>query len=557
MNALDVFQKALRDLSDRYAQELPRKLAVIDAAWLRMSALPPRRDTLAALQELAHDIDVSASMLGAPALAEPARALEDAVRRLLRSGSGGPLADLEVLAPLVAALQRGAQPGSLAARFGPFVANSPRYVRDDAPRVIHLLDPDPATARVLETQLARFGYRLEDQVAGRQETADASIDKPYAVLADIGYASASSLDRTPIAALDRRSADRPPVIFLSGTPSMQARLEAVRAGGIAFFMKPVDVPALVDKLDRLVTWELPEPYRVLVIDGDVERAEASRATLRESGMEAGVVTRPAHVLGALGDFNPELLLIALDLPGCTGDELAQAVRQLPSHLSLPVVFLADAEDRDRQIELMNLGGDAVLPLPPRPWQLVSTVIARVERHRTLSALAQQDSLTGLLNHSRLQQHLDIETLRAARQFHSLSFAMIDIDHFKRINDRFGHPVGDRVLKSLSRFLRQRLRKSDIVGRYGGEEFGIVLTDTDSSAAQAVVEKLCADFAAVEHDSDRERFRVTFSAGVASLDPIASARDLVIAADRALYRAKEKGRNRVEVWAGSLEIARVD
>lgn len=554
MNALDVFQKALRELSDRYARELPQKLSEIDAAWSGIRMRVPGRDTLAGLQKLAHDLDVSASMLGAPALAEPARALEGALRALLQSGEAVSAEAIDRLAPMLAVLLREAEPQSLAARFGPFVASYPRYVRDETPRILHLLDPDPATALALEPQLARFGYRLRDVMRDPGSTNATTDEKPYAVLADIEFASPDRPNAVPVAALDRQSPDRPPVVFLSGTLSMQARLDAVRSGGMAYFVKPVDVPALVDKLDRLVTWELPEPYRVLVVDGDGTRAEASRAMLRESGMEASVVTRPADVLAALSDFNPELLLVALNLPGCTGDELARAVRQLPAHLSLPVVFLSEDADRDRQIELMNLGGDAVLPLPPRPWQLVSTVIARVERYRTLSALTQQDSLTGLLNHSRLQQYLGIETLRAARQFHALSFSMIDIDHFKLINDRHGHPVGDRVLKSLSRFLRRQLRKSDIVGRYGGEEFAVILTDTDANAAHAVMEKLCADFSAIEHDSDRGPFRVSFSAGVASLGTIANARDLVLAADLALYRAKDNGRNRVELWDGPLEMA---
>ncbi|MCW5624336.1 MAG: GGDEF domain-containing protein, partial [Burkholderiales bacterium] len=185
----------------------------------------------------------------------------------------------------------------------------------------------------------------------------------------------------------------------------------------------------------------------------------------------------------------------------------------------------------------------------------ATVVGRVERFRTLSGLMQQDSLTGLLNHSRLQQFLEIEALRAIRQYHALAFAMIDLDHFKQVNDQYGHPVGDRVLKNLSRFLRQNLRKSDVVGRYGGEEFAVILTDTDGPAALAVLDKLCADFAKLEHDSEKGRFTVTFSAGVATMAGLKSPRELVLAADRALYEAKRGGRNRV-VLAGPEVLATV-
>jgi diguanylate cyclase (GGDEF)-like protein len=318
----------------------------------------------------------------------------------------------------------------------------------------------------------------------------------------------------------------------------------VRAGAVAYFAKPLRIGELVDKLDSLASRDAPEPYRVMIVDADESRAELCRAILHEVGMEVSVVRAPADLVAALGDFNPELLLIALKLPECGGDEIAQVVHQIPSYVSLPVVFLSEQWNLDRQIGLMNVGGDALLPLPLQASQLIATVIARVERYRTLSALMQHDSLTGLLNHSRLQQYLEIEALRAVRQSHPLAFAMIDLDHFKLVNDQFGHPVGDRILKNLARFLRQQLRKSDIVGRYGGEEFAIILTDTDGPAAMAVLDKLCSDFGRLEHEVDGATLTVTFSAGVASMAGRQSARELVLAADRALYVAKRKGRNRV-------------
>jgi len=155
----------------------------------------------------------------------------------------------------------------------------------------------------------------------------------------------------------------------------------------------------------------------------------------------------------------------------------------------------------------------------------------------------QDSLTGLVNHSRLQQALETEVARALRQGMPLSLTMIDIDHFKLINDRYGHPAGDRVLQALARFLRQRLRQADVVARYGGEEFAIVMSNTDGANAHMVIERLRGHFATLVHDGDRgESFSVTFSAGIAAMPGPATARALLLAADRSLYAAKERGRD---------------
>jgi len=551
MNALEVFQKALRELSVRYSRELPQKLAEIEAVWDSARDGPHGREALEAMRRLVHALDVSASMLGVPILSEPARLVERALAPVVkRDGRPTPeeIGDIEAL---LADLHRAAEPEVIATRFDHATASHPRYVRADEPRRVYLLEDDHETAASLTTQLDRFGYHVQT-IPGGEAMADAiARDKPYAVLVDVELAAAGFSAAQSIITLRRAGPDQPPIIFISARSDVNARLEAVRSGAIAYFTKPVRVGELVDKLDRLVAWEAPEPYRILIVDADVGRAEFCRAVLREAGMDVATIDNPEDLIFGINDFNPELLLISLTLPGCGGDELAQVVHQIPSHLSLPVVFLSDRWDLQRQISLMNLGGDALLPVPVESWQLISTVIARVERYRTLSGLMQQDSLTGLLNHSRLQQYLEIEALRAARRFHPLSFAMIDLDNFKGVNDEYGHPVGDRVLKSLSRFLRQQLRKSDIVGRYGGEEFAVILTDTDAPSALAVLEKLCQDFANVVHDSERGSFNVTFSAGVASMTGLRSSRELVFAADRALYDAKNRGRNRVVLWTGTV------
>jgi diguanylate cyclase (GGDEF)-like protein len=155
-----------------------------------------------------------------------------------------------------------------------------------------------------------------------------------------------------------------------------------------------------------------------------------------------------------------------------------------------------------------------------------------------------DSLTGLLNHTKTKEYLDKEISRAARQGSGLAFAMLDIDRFKSINDTYGHPAGDRVIVSLSRLLRQRLRKTDIVGRYGGEEFALVLAGADEKSAAKVVDEIRLSFGQVRHNCDGAEFSATFSCGVAGFPRYGDAISLCNAADKALYEAKHKGRNMV-------------
>ncbi len=613
MNALEVFRKALRELSDRHAQELPRKLGEIEALWSAVVQTGGERDGLVAVQRLAHGLDVASSMLGLPSLSSPSRRLARTLTLVLSRGHHLSTDDVERVNGFLgelkaAAAELGAVPGAsvptetaqppadanlgsqqpdprtdpepvleipterpvklsvvtttaaneeepppvssestASPRLTPATA-TPTDAEPSPRRLLYVLERDEAMAAALTSQLSRFGYDTAVFPSSQELIGALSQRQPYAMLIDVDLAGEGFHSAQALATLGNDELSRTPFIYLSMRGDVQARLESVRAGAVAYFLKPARVAELVDKLDALAMRDTPEPYRVMIVDGDNNRADLCRAILHEVGMDVAIVRDPNELVSALGEFNPELLLIALKLPQCGGDELAQVVHQIPSYVSLPVVFLSEHWNLDRQIGLMNVGGDALLPLPLQASQLIATVIARVERYRTLSGLMQHDSLTGLLNHSRLQQYLEIESLRALRQAHPLAFAMIDLDHFKSINDQFGHPVGDRVLKNLARFLKQQLRKSDIVGRYGGEEFAIILTDTDGPAALNVMEKLCADFSRLEHDIDEAALTVTFSAGVASMGGKATSRELVLAADRALYAAKRAGRNRA-VLAG--------
>lgn len=166
-----------------------------------------------------------------------------------------------------------------------------------------------------------------------------------------------------------------------------------------------------------------------------------------------------------------------------------------------------------------------------------------EANTKLERMAVTDGLTGVFNHRRFQEELVQEVLRADRSGRPLSVLMIDVDLFKRFNDRFGHPAGDRLLKELATALQAELRATDILARYGGEEFAIILPETDEELAAQVAERLRAavDTQVSAGEPDKH---VSISVGVATRRKRETAQELVAAADRALYRAKDAGRNRV-------------
>jgi diguanylate cyclase (GGDEF)-like protein len=261
-------------------------------------------------------------------------------------------------------------------------------------------------------------------------------------------------------------------------------------------------------------------------------------------MVTHVVNEPLEVMAPLVDFRPDLILMDVYMPGCDGMDLAAVIRQQEDYVGIPIVFLSTETNPDMHQEALRMGGDDFLTKPIPPDRLIVSITSRVQRSRALRSLMVRDSLTGLLNHTAVKERLSAEIARARRGGEHLALAVIDIDHFKSVNDTYGHPTGDRVLKSLSRLLQQRLRKSDIIGRYGGEEFVVILGGTDGASAVGVLDEIRAHLAHIRQQAEGAEFSVTFSCGIADFPTYADATDLTQAADKALYEAKRAGRNRV-------------
>jgi diguanylate cyclase (GGDEF)-like protein len=360
------------------------------------------------------------------------------------------------------------------------------------------------------------------------------------VLPDGGLAGAETIER-----LHQWRREGVKVICLSSRGDLEARLAAVRAGCEAYFVKPVDAAALIERLD-LLTSRPEEPYRVLIVDDDMELAGFYAGTLQGAGMLAVPLTDPMRIMEPLTSLKPDLILMDMYMPGCSGPELAAALRQQEGYLSTPIIFLSTEESMDEQLAALSLGGDEFLTKPIDPRHLVAAVTARAQRGRMLGSAIAYDSLTGLLNHGTLKQHLESELSRASRESLPVAYAMIDVDRFKSINDTYGHAAGDRLLRNLSFFLKQRLRRSDVIGRYGGDEIAVVLPHTDGPTAHRVLEEIRESFAHLRHRFGADEATATFTCGIGVYPACASAERLVEAADQALYTGKRAGKNRVEL-----------
>jgi len=335
------------------------------------------------------------------------------------------------------------------------------------------------------------------------------------------------------------------IIAVADNPGLEERLEAVRIGCRATVPSDVDAPELAAAMERLVPLELEIP-RILIVDDDSYVSQRTAIVLEQAGLEVTILTDPTRLLERIAEVRPHLVIMDMRLPGCTGLELAAVLRQDDRMVGVPIVFLT-AEDRPaRALEALEVGADDFLVKPVESKRLVSVVISRLERSRVLRSFMDHDSLTRLLSHARTLERLESEVLSAQRRNDNLALAILDLDHFKQVNDRYGHATGDRVLRSLSTVLRRRARRTDVIGRCGGEEFVVILPGASGVDALRIINDRRDMFASLHYTTQSGPMSCTFSAGVAEFATGDTPALIWERADNALYAAKRAGRNRVHL-----------
>ncbi len=413
-------------------------------------------------------------------------------------------------------------------------------------KLLYICDDDPLVVDQLSIQLTCFGYQAATFTELDQLGSSLVENRPDALIMDINFPEGRYAGSDLVGSLRSRLDYQLPVIFLSSRDDFDARLSAVLAGGTDYFAKPANIQELVASLDRLTCQNGPEPYRVLIVDDESTIADYHCLILQEAGMMTHAIHEPHKILTALHEFRPDLVLMDMYMPTCSGYDLAKLIRQVHEYTAVPIIYLSSETDKQKQFSAMRIGAEGFMTKPVIPGELVAAVEIRAERMRSLRSLMVRDSLTGLFNHTTTTQLLEAALSNTRRSKSQLCLVMIDIDHFKQVNDTHGHPAGDQVLLALARVMKQRLRISDIIGRYGGEEFALVMLDVDINKAAELIDNLRESFAQLRFNAKQTTFSCTFSAGIASFPKFSRLEKLREAADQALYRAKNAGRNCIQI-----------
>lgn len=524
------------ELVDAYKKNVPIKISEIEGLWRSVQSNFSSQE-LTLLYQKIHNLQGSAGIYGFVKLSDAAKNVSLALKSILNATSITKEQQIQLNQLLNELILKSSVHEM---NFNVPAVEQVNIIQSG--KVIYLMETDSEWSASLIKQITAFGYEIQQFKSFDSMLATMKQNKPLALLVNIDILNdeiKSTYDDFKFKTQDI------PVIFITTKTEFNLRLTAVRLGGIAYLVKPFQIEELTAVLNRL-SFSVNKKFKILIIDDEVEVTRYLAKILQTANLETKEVSIATDVQQALHEFNPDLILLDLYMPNCTGFELASVIRQQNKYESVPIIFLSSEEDKQKQLDAMRSGADDFIIKTASPEYLILAIKNRINRYQIQSDLMIKDSLTGAFNYSFILEQLNNELAKAKNIGAPLTIAVMGIDNFKNILDRFGYLAGDQVIKNLSFMLRSRLNGHIIIGCFAGEKFLIIFPNADEEKTKKLVDDVRTNFQSVLFSWEYQLFNSTVSSGIAGYPSFNSSKDLVDAAETALSNAKKQGRNSIIV-----------
>lgn len=309
-----------------------------------------------------------------------------------------------------------------------------------------------------------------------------------------------------------------------------------------------------------------ENFQIAVVDDDAAIRRLVRLFLKRSGYDIVEFATGNEAREQLLKIPWDLAILDRRLPDMDGVMLCQELKSVPEFKARYIIMLTGEDEQEDKVQGLDLGADDYITKPFQYPELLARIRAGkrivdlqkelLETNKRLERLSITDGLTNLYNHRYFQDELGRAFEESARYGRPLSLAIVDLDFFKKINDTYGHAIGDEVLKAVSRIFQESIRSTDLAARYGGEEFAVMMPETNLADAAIFAEKIRRLVENTAIETQAGTIHITVSVGVSTVPhpKIHRAKELVVTADKALYRAKRGGRNQVQTEERREEVA---
>ena len=517
------------------AVKLPERVAVIDTALSALVQNKLNKKLGAAAAQEAHKLAGSLGMFGS----DEGSRLAQRIERFWKTAKPLTPSQIAELTVLVTDLKQALQQMTGAGWAVPSVNVSSEY-----PYLL-LVTADQTWATDLATQACAWPLRSHSTVDLMQ--AQAFIMATPEVVGVLDLSTITPADATAFLTKLRAMPRSVPILVLTEqTLDLPDRINLIRLGVQVFLQRPITPTQLLDIAAQARQTIQPNHGRVLVVDDEEPILGMIQQWLQPWGLQVFTLNDSRQFLNTLRVVAPDLLILDIEMPHVNGLELCQVIRRDPNWSNLPILVITACQDVETKRQVFTVGADDYLNKPIIEPELIARVLNRLERSRLLRTLAEIDPLTQVANRRKSTQDLTRLLGLAQRHHQFFCFALLDIDHFKQVNDNYGHAMGDYVLHRLGQLLRSAFRDEDVVGRWGGEEFVIGLYGSTQTEALKRLRQLLAEwqrqlFTAI----DQRQFNVTFSAGIAQYpDNGSDLQTLYCSSDLALYRAKAAGRSQI-------------
>jgi|GEM_PF-139914 len=448
-----------------------------------------------------------------------------------------------------------------------------------------IADDSPVTVASLEKILSSNLFRTIQAADGKEALEKAICELPDLILLDVMMPQMNGFEVARALKGDSRTHNIP-IIMVSALDDPVHEHEGREAGAEEYLAKPVRPQELIARANSLIAlrqyrdqlnirhhsqWSFivdrhsddvgPEPDKVmpfvLLVEDNESDAEIVRHLLKDVPIRLERLSNGADAVELCRSGKVDLMLLDILLPGLNGFEVCRQVKASDKGKDLPIVVITCLEDMDSRLKCIELQADDFLVKPIIGRELQARVKVLLEKKKQLDKLRSHyeealnsaivDWLTGLYNHGYFKKFLDLEIKKSLRQRYPVTLIMIDVDNFKAVNDSYGHPAGDLILQELAHVVRKAVREVDLVARYGGDEFAVVLPYSDGQGALRVAHRI--DEAVKKHafspNASSPKALLTVSMGVAGYpEDAVHVDELIHSADQKLYTAKTRGRNQI-------------